>query len=115
MLPLKSLSLGVGIFLAAIATGFASPPDGKIHLSYWEKWSGIEENAMQQVVDEFNHSQDRIVVDFLSVGQVEQKTIMATAGGDPPDISGIYLIDICAFADRNALTPLSPLMRADGL
>ena len=69
---------------------------------------------MQEVVDEFNHSQDRIVVDFLSVGQVEQKTLLATAGGDPPDISGVYLNDICAFADRNALTPLTPFMRADG-
>ncbi|HEX4141804.1 MAG TPA: ABC transporter substrate-binding protein [Candidatus Methylacidiphilales bacterium] len=89
--------------------------DGKIHLSYWEKWSGAEQLAMQEVVDEFNHSQNRIVVDFLSVGQIEQKTLLATAGGDPPDIAGVYLNDIYAFADRNALTPLSPFIRADGL
>jgi multiple sugar transport system substrate-binding protein len=114
MLPLKSLSLGIGVFMAALATGFANPPDGKIHLSYWEKWTGAEENAMQQVVDQFNHSQDRIVVDFLSVGQVEQKTILATAGGDPPDISGIYLANICSFADRNALMPLDGFIRDDG-
>jgi len=88
--------------------------DPKIHLSYWEKWSGAEQLAMQEVVDEFNHSQDRIVVDFLSVGQIEEKTLLATAGGDPPDIAGVYLQDICAFADRRALTPLSPFMRADG-
>ena len=69
---------------------------------------------MQEVVDEFNHSQNRITIDFLSVGQIEQKTLLATAGGDPPDLAGIYLVDVCAFADRNALTPLSPFMRADG-
>jgi ABC-type glycerol-3-phosphate transport system substrate-binding protein len=69
---------------------------------------------MQEVVDEFNHSQNRITVDFLSVGQIEQKTLLATAGGDPPDVSGVYLNDIYAFADRNALTPLSPFIRADG-
>jgi multiple sugar transport system substrate-binding protein len=91
------------------------PPDNKIHLSYWEKWSGAEQLAMQEVVDEFNHSQNRIQIDFLSVGMIEQKTLLATAGGDPPDIAGVYLQDICAFADRNALTPLSPFMRADGL
>jgi ABC-type glycerol-3-phosphate transport system substrate-binding protein len=70
---------------------------------------------MQEVVDEFNHSQNRIFVDFLSVGQIEQKTLLATAGGDPPDVSGVYLNDICAFADRGALTPLSPFMQAGGL
>ena len=63
----------------------AASPDGKIHISYWEKWSGAEQLAMQEVVDEFNHSQDRITIDFLSVGQVEEKTLLATAGGDPPD------------------------------
>jgi ABC-type glycerol-3-phosphate transport system substrate-binding protein len=114
MFLFKPLSLGVGTFLASLATGFASPSDGKIHLSYWEKWSGAEENAMQQVVGQFNRSQDRIVVDFLSVGEVEQKTILATAGGDPPDISGIYLENICSFADRNALTPLDGFIRDDG-
>lgn len=114
MRPLKLFSLGAGIFLAILATAFASPPDGKIHVSYWEKWSGAEENAMQQVVDQFNHSQDRIVVDFLSVGAIEQKTLLATAGGDPPDISGIYLGNICSFADRNALTPLDGFIRNDG-
>ncbi len=55
----------------------------------------------------------RIVVDFLSVGQIEQKTLLATAGGDPPDISGVYLADVYAFVDRNALTPLDDFMHAD--
>lgn len=69
---------------------------------------------MQQVVDEFNHSQNRIVVDFLSVGDIEQKTIMATAGGDPPDIAGLYVTNICSFADRDALMPLDPFIQEDG-
>jgi len=54
------------------------------------------------------------VVDFLSVGEIEQKTIMATAGGDPPDIAGIYLSNVYAFVDRNALTPLDGFIRQDG-
>jgi len=114
MFLFKPMPLGVGIFLIALGAAFANPPDGKIHLSYWEKWSGSEENAMQRVVDQFNHSQDHIVVDFLSVGAVERKTLLATAGGDPPDISGIYLGNVCSFADRNALTPLDDYIREDG-
>ena len=43
---------------------------------------------MQAVVDDFNRSQDRIVVKMLSVGEVERKLMLATAGGDPPDVAG---------------------------
>jgi multiple sugar transport system substrate-binding protein len=114
MFPLKFLSLIVGAFVAAPVSGFASPTDGRIHLAYWEKWSGAEEYAMQAVVDQFNRSQDRIVVDFLSVGEIEQKTILATAAGDPPDISGIYGSNVCSLADRDALTPLDDFIRGDG-
>ena len=114
MISLKILRIGAGIFAASLSAGLANPPDGQIHLSYWEKWSGAEENAMQQVVDQFNRSQDRIVVDFLSVGDIGQKTIMATAGGDPPDIAGLYATNICSFADRDALMPLDDFIREDG-
>jgi multiple sugar transport system substrate-binding protein len=112
--PISLISL-ISPILCLLPTAHAAPPDGKIHLSYWEKWSGAEQLAMQEVVDEFNHSQNRIVIDFLSVGMIEEKTLLATAGGDPPDLAGVYLQDMCAFADRNALTPLTPFIRADGL
>jgi multiple sugar transport system substrate-binding protein len=111
MAPSQSLSLAAAAFLLA---GCARPSDGKIHLSYWEKWSGSEEAAIEQTIEQFNRSQDRIVVDYLSVGDTTQKTLLATAGGDPPDIAGLYLADVCSFADRNALMPLDGFMRADG-
>ncbi|MCE0523620.1 MAG: ABC transporter substrate-binding protein [Methylacidiphilales bacterium] len=115
MFPFKPLIFGMGAFLAVFATGCSSrPPDGKIHVTYWEKWSGQEEYAMQQVVDQFNHSQDRIVVDFLSLGDVQEKTLLSTAAGNPPDISGIWLGSISSLVDRGTLTPLDDFMRADG-
>ena len=114
MIPLKPLFTSFGFLAACLGPCFAAPTDGKIHLSYWEKWSGAEEYAMQEVVNQFNRSQDRIEVDFLSVGDINRKTIMATAGGDPPDIAGLYVTNIYSFADRDALTPLDDFMREDG-
>ena len=75
MHPLKPLLLRPGGFCGHVDSRFRGPiaPDGKIHLSYWEKWSGKEEYAMQQAVNQFNRSQDRIVVDFLSVGDIGQQ------------------------------------------
>jgi ABC-type glycerol-3-phosphate transport system substrate-binding protein len=118
-LPRRLLSL----FLAGAAVvGFwllfrpdPAPADGKIHVRYWEKWSGFEEDAMRKVVDTFNQRQSRIHVDMLSVSQANQKVLLATAGGNPPDVAGLWDYDVVAFADYNALTPLDELCRRDGI
>src|SRR5262245_48566133 len=64
--------------------------DGRIRLEYWDKWSGFEMEAMRAVVNDFNASQQRIFVDFVSVSGISQKTLIATAGGHPPDIAGVW-------------------------
>ncbi len=103
------------VFIVALfAVGCHEPSDGRVHVHYWEKWSGFEGQAMQRVVDQFNHSQNRIFVEYLAVPGVNRKTIVATAGGDPPDICGLWLADVCSFSDNNALTPLDEFIRADG-
>ncbi|WP_309382134.1 ABC transporter substrate-binding protein [Cerasicoccus frondis] len=81
--------------------------DGRIRIEYWEVWSGFERDAMQLLVDEFNASQDRIYVNFLSVSQMERKLLLATASGNPPDVAGIRSADVPVFAENGALTPLN--------
>jgi len=100
------------LLLVSCGTG---SDDGKVHLQYWEKWTGLEAQAMQQTVDQFNRSQKRIVVEYISTANVDRKTIVATAGGDPPDVAGIWINNIHSFADQNALTRLDDFIRADGL
>ncbi len=56
--------------------------DGKIHVTYWEKWVGFE--------------------------------AVATAGGDPPDIAGLWTQNVTAYADAEALTPFDDFIRRDG-
>ena len=51
--------------------------DGRVRVIYWEKWSGAEASAMQQPVDAFNASQDRIFVEFLSGRLVFRKRVCA--------------------------------------
>lgn len=90
------------------------PADRKVHITYWEKWTGAEAEAMQKVVDTFNRSQNHIVVEYLSVSSVDQKALVATAGGDPPDVAGLWVHDVYSFVDHNALLPLDEFMRAEG-
>jgi len=79
---------------------------GRTVISYWEKWTGFEGEAMQATVDAFNASQDRVFVKLLTVSQVDRKMLLATAGNEPPDVVGLWSYNVDAYADKGALLPL---------
>jgi len=115
-LALNVLAAAAGLLLFWLAfRPEAAPADGKVHIRYWEKWTGFEEKAMRQVVNAFNARQSDIHVEYLAVSQVNQKMLLATAGGNPPDAAGVWDFDVVAFADYNALLPLDDFCRRDGL
>ena len=111
-----SLVLAAAVCMAACdARESQYTDDGRLVVSYWEHWSGFEKEAMQAVVDDFNASQDRLFVKMLSVSQLEQKIILATAGGRPPDVVGLWTRNIASYAEKGALTPLGPYLRRHGI
>ncbi len=90
-------------------------PDGRVIVEYWEKWAGIEAENMRVIVNDFNASQNRIFVNYLSVGNIEQKFLLAASGGNPPDVIGLYDQNTLNFTEKGALLPLDKLMERDGL
>jgi multiple sugar transport system substrate-binding protein len=94
-----------------------APPqkDNRVHITYWEKWTGFEGDAMKATVDEFNRSQDRIYVDLLTVSGIENKTLLAVAGGDPPDVAGLYGPNVAQYADDNAVMILDDYCARSGI
>jgi len=93
-------------------------PPGFVVVDYWEKWSGNEGKQMQQIVDWFNQTvgkEKKIFVRYLSISQVDRKTLTASAAGVPPDIAGLWQRDLVAFAARNALLPMDDMARAHGI
>jgi multiple sugar transport system substrate-binding protein len=109
-----SASLG-GSLLSAAGCYRGEPPDGRIHLRYWDKWDGIEGDVMRSVVKAFNKSQDRITVHYTPVGVIDRKLLAATSGGDPPDVAGMWENNVTAFAEQGAINPLDELMKRDGI
>jgi ABC-type glycerol-3-phosphate transport system substrate-binding protein len=110
-----------GFALAALAAAGAAAKadtvssDGKVHVTYWDKWiSGYEGNAIQATIAAFNRSQNRIEVEYFAISQIDRKTIIATAGGDPPDIAGIWSRNVSTFADAEVLMPLDGFIERDG-
>jgi len=45
----------------------------RVVVDYWEKWGGFEADAMQTIINDFNRSQDRIEVRFLSISPIDVK------------------------------------------
>jgi ABC-type glycerol-3-phosphate transport system substrate-binding protein len=114
---------GVALGVVALAATFVlseravsrqARPD-RVTVVYWEKWTGSEGEEMRKVVDAFNRSQNRIFVRYLSISSVDTKTMLATAGGNPPDVAGIWADQVYQFADAKALTDLTDLANANGL
>ncbi|NBS86580.1 MAG: hypothetical protein EBS60_00625 [Verrucomicrobia bacterium] len=88
-----------GLFVLAACAPKEDPRmSGRLVLEYWEKWTGFERDAMARVVDDFNNSQDKIFVRFLSVSRIDQKMMLATAGGVPPDVVGLWAINLPSYA-----------------
>lgn len=92
-----------------------NPPPGPIRVVYWEKWTAFEADAMRDVVNAFNKSQNRIFVDYLPVSGVENKTLMAIAGGEPPDVAGLYGPNVAQYADDNAIEILDDYCAKNGI
>ncbi|BBO22945.1 MAG: ABC transporter substrate-binding protein [Chthonomonadaceae bacterium] len=111
--------LGIAIVVACFWTSerVVRKPErpNRVVVTYWEKWTKFEGEAMRAVVDEFNRSQDRIYVDYLSIAAVSSKTLLAASGGVPPDVAGLYDADVAQFADDNALIPLDDFCREAGI
>jgi ABC-type glycerol-3-phosphate transport system substrate-binding protein len=93
-------------------------PPARTVVRYWEKWTGVEGQAMQRIVERFNSTigaAQHIWVEYSAVSSIEQRTLIATAGGDPPDIAGLYDFIVPQYADQGALRPLDDLLAEFGI
>ncbi len=89
--------------------------EGRVVIQYWEKWTGFEREAVQGVVDDFNASQNRIWVNLVTISKIDRKLMLATSGGVPPDVAGIFSDNVPVYAENNALTPLDTLAAQAGV
>jgi multiple sugar transport system substrate-binding protein len=112
-----TLVLALVIFLVLVSERLVQRPQlpSRVTVVYWEKWTGSEADEMRKTVAAFNGSQNKIYVQYLSIADVANKTLLATAGGDPPDVAGLWADDTTQFADANALVDLTDMAREAGL
>ena len=107
--------LGVALAAALLLGCRREATSGRVEVTYWEKWTGFEGEAMRDTVDAFNVSQNAIHVNLLTTSQIDRKMLMATAGGIPPDVAGLWSVNVIPYADKNALLPLDDYVAASEL
>ncbi len=116
--------LGVAVLCGAlglIAFGPRGKSDlapGRVIVTYWEKWTDFEGEAMRRLCALFNETEGArrgIYVDYVPTTSVDLKTLVATSGGDPPDIAGLWLHNIASFASKDALMPLDAFADESGI
>jgi ABC-type glycerol-3-phosphate transport system substrate-binding protein len=118
----KSIILCLIIISLCLAAGCSRDKQNSdtVEVIYWEKWTGFEGEAMQAVVDLFNSKEfknkdgKKIVVKKVTVSQIDRRLLTATAGGNPPDVAGVWTWMLTIYADKGALTNLDNyLLEAD--
>lgn len=82
--------------------GGENDPDAKVTLSFWNGFTGPDGPALQQVVDDFNDSQDRITVEtnIMPWDTLYQKVLTAAAGNDGPDIVAMSASRLPQYVDE---------------
>ena len=112
------IAVGVTVFVIGATHTPPPPPPGRTVIQYWEKWTGDEGVAMQGIVDDFNATvgkEKNIYVQWVNMSSIDQKTMVAIAGGVPPDVAGLWDTQLDDFAAANALEPLDELAAAHGI
>ncbi len=122
---LRSAPLRVALLTSACSDRQRDSQAGVRHVVYWEKWTDFEGEAMDRVVDAFNAKERQrarrepgyrpIEVEKVTISRIEEKLLVACAGGNPPDVAGTFSNLIAAYADKGALTDLTELAKNDGI
>jgi multiple sugar transport system substrate-binding protein len=82
--------------------------DGKLVLNFWNGFTGPDGPALQQVVDDFNASQDDVEVktNIMPWDTLYQKVLTAVSGNDGPDIVAMSASRMPQFADEGMFMPV---------
>ncbi len=122
---LRFLLVLSALFAVSCTAARADDGSGPRRIVYWEKWTGFEGEAMGRVVDAFNERERLrakrepgyrpIEVEMVTVSKIEQKLLVAIAGGNPPDVAGAYGFSVPAYAEKGALTDVSEKLEQAGL
>jgi len=86
--------------------------EGRTLIVFWDRHQGHEHEARRALINEFNHSQDKIYVRALPIGfnASMEKLLTAIAGNAPPDICSLDSTIMSQLVTQGCFQPLEQRM-----
>ncbi len=103
------LAAGCGNSETADSSGNESA-DGKTTLDFWSFWgSGARQEVIEEIIDDFNASQDKIEVkySYQPWGDIWTKSLSSIIAGNPPDVIVQDINSVAQRAEAQQATNLS--------
>lgn len=100
--------------LSALAP-VASAQD-KVTVTFWHAMNGPHQEALAALVQKFNESQDKVVVEEQNQGnykELQQKIMASAASGTLPTMTQLTASAMAEFKDAELIAPLDELLVAD--
>lgn len=94
---------------AAFAIMLAGPTQAQTEVEFWHAFSGGAGDALGELVQQFNDSQDEVTVNPIYTGNYDEGTTKLQAalqGGTAPTLVMLEITRYGLFAERGALEPL---------
>lgn len=109
------LAAGCGNSETADSSGNESA-DGKTTLDFWSFWgSGARQEVIEEIIDDFNASQDKIEVkySYQPWGDIWTKSLSSITAGNPPDVIVQDINSVAQRAEAQQATNLSEYIEED--
>lgn len=87
--------------------------DGRETITFWGSWSGSQVDQLNELIDQYNKSQDSYKVTYRVQNNVEEKLLTGMAGGEIPDVVLWDRVNTSMYAEKNALLNLDDLIAKD--
>ena len=86
-----------------------------VELTMWGGWTGDQIAQLEEQLEGFNSSQDKIHITYMSQDTMEQKLLTAIASNEVPDIVLWDRFNTSVYAPKGALMPLDEYVERDGI
>lgn len=89
----------------------------KVSIEFWSFWgSGLRRDAIEEIIEDFNTSQDEIEVEYVYQpwGDIWTKSLASIAAGDPPDVIVQDINSVQQRAEAEQSTNIQEYIEQDG-
>ena len=113
---LLSLAMMTGMLTGCSNDSGKDQNDGPVTIEFWHSMGSSTGELVQEIVDEFNASQDEVIVNAIYQGDYNAagtKLQAAVSGGNAPHVVQIEITRVGFYAEEGLLMDLAPFDEAD--